>query len=273
MQVTNDDQNITATRSSLGRQEADFLARAGPTGVFSLEEAERILGEGRENYVRRFLALLRLKGWIERIRPGLYAVIPLSSGTARTPQLHEYLVAMRLVDPAAIAFFSAMNYHGLTEQLPREVYVATDHRVTGTRRASIGFAYRIISLRPQRFFGLRKEWINESPFEITDLEKTLVDGLALPQYVGGVGIIAQALAHSWPRIDEPRLHDYAVRIGVSAVVKRLGFLLEALRIGNPETLRRSVALATGYPLLDPTLPAAGTHSGRWGLQVNAKVQL
>jgi predicted transcriptional regulator of viral defense system len=146
MQVTNDEQSITSTRGSLDRQEADFLARVGPAGVFSLKQAQRILGEGWENYVRRYLARLKLKGWIERIKPGLYSVIPPSSGTDRTPQLHEYLVAMRLVEPAASAFFSAMNYHELTEQLPREVYVATDHGVTGARRASLGLAYRIISL-------------------------------------------------------------------------------------------------------------------------------
>jgi predicted transcriptional regulator of viral defense system len=222
--------------------------------------------------VREFLSELRRRGWIARVKPGLYAVIPLSSGAARTPQLHEYVVAMRLVEPAAIAFYSAMNYHGLTEQLPRQVFVATDHKVTRTTRESLGFTFRIIALRSGRFFGLRTEWINESPFQVTDLEKTVIDGLVLPQYVGGIGFIAQALAHSWSRIDEARLYDYAVRIGVSAVVKRLGFLLEALRLGNPETLRRSAPLATGYPLLDPTLPAAGTHSGRWGLQVNAQVQ-
>lgn len=272
MQLTNDEQSITATRSSLGRREADFLARTGPTGVFSLEEAERFLGQGRENYGRRFLALLVLKGWIERIKPGLYAVIPLSSGTARTPQLHEYLVAMRLVEPAAIAFFSAMNYHGLTEQVPRQVFIATDHRVTRAGRESLGLLFRVISLRPGRFFGLRKEWINESPFQVTDLEKTLVDGLALPEYAGGIGTVAQGLAQAWARVDEARLHDYARRMGTSAVVKRLGYLQEALKLGNAEALRGSVTLASGYPRLDPTLPASGIHSRRWGLQINARVK-
>jgi hypothetical protein len=47
---------------ALDRQEADFLARVGPAGVFSLKQAQRILGEGWENYVRRYIARLRLKG-------------------------------------------------------------------------------------------------------------------------------------------------------------------------------------------------------------------
>jgi hypothetical protein len=62
MQVTNDEQSITSTRGSLDRQEADFLARVGPAGVFPLKQAQRILGEGWENYVRRYIARLRLKG-------------------------------------------------------------------------------------------------------------------------------------------------------------------------------------------------------------------
>jgi len=270
MEVTNDNQNIT--KDSLGRLESDFLTRIGPLGIFTLKDASRLIAPDREKYVRQFLARLKKKGWIGRVKPGLFAVIPLSSGASRTPQIHEFLIAMRLVEPAAISYFSAMNYHGLTEQLPRQVFIATNHKVTRPTKESLGFSYRIITHLPERFFGVRKEWINESPFMITDLEKTLIDGLAMPEYVGGVGIVAQALSASWSRIDEKRLHEYAVRIGISAVVKRLGFLLETLAIGNLEGLRRSTELSTGYPRLDPALPAQGTHNRRWGLLVNAKVR-
>lgn len=268
--VTNDIQHIT--KASLGRLESDFLTRIGPLGLFTLKDAGRILGPDREKYARQFLARLRRKGWVERIKPGLFAVIPLSSGAARTPQLHEFLIAMKLVEPAAISYFSAMNYHGLTEQLPRQVFIATNHKVARPARESLGFSYRIISHRPERFFGVRKEWINEDAFMITDREKTLIDGLAVPEYVGGIGMIQHALPAAWSEIDEKRLHDYAVRIGISAVVKRLGFLLETLAIGDPEQLRRAVKLAKGYPRLDPTLPAQGTHNRRWGLLVNARVR-
>ncbi len=259
------------TRDSLGRLEADFLAQVGPQGPFTVKGAERILGPTTGRYVRQFLARLEKKGWIARIKPGLYVPIPLSSGTTGTPQLHEFLVAMTLVQPAAIAYFSAMNYHGFTEQIPRQVFITTDHKVSRPSKESLGVSYRIVSQRPQRFFGLRTEWINESPFQITDPEKTLVDGLALPEYVGGVGMIAHALLQSWSAIDEKRLHDYVLRMGTSAVAKRLGFLQERLALGNPEALRNSAGPSTGYPRLDPTLPAQGTHNRRWGLLVNATV--
>jgi hypothetical protein len=44
-----------------------------------------------------------------------------------------------------------------------------------------------------------------------------------------------------PTVDFLIQMEFAVRIGISAVVKRLGFLLEALAIGKPEGLRRSPA--------------------------------
>jgi predicted transcriptional regulator of viral defense system len=92
----------------------------------------------------------------------------------------------------------------------------------------------------------------------------------MPEYAGGIGIVAQALSGSWASIDEKKLFLYAGRIGISAVAKRLGFLMEALGVGNPEQLRRKVKIAAGYPRLDPTLPPRGKHNCRWGLLVNAK---
>ena len=268
--MINDDQTIT--KDSLGKVESDLLTQLGPLDTFTPADAARLLSPGQAKYVWQVLARLRAKGWIERIKPGLYAVVPLSSGAHRTPQLHEFLVAMKWVQPAAIAYLSALSHHGLTEQLPALVYVATDHRVARPKRQSLGISFRIVAQRSPRFFGLRQEWINEQPFNITDPEKTLVDGLTLPEYVGGVGTVVGALSRYWDRVDEDRLYDYALRLDVSAVVKRLGLLLEALQLGHPERLRQSGRLATGFPSLDPTLPAKGVHNRRWGLLVNAKVR-
>ena len=102
-------------------------------------------------------------------------------------------------------------------------------------------------------------------------EKTIVDGLDLPRNVGGIGTVTAALRTSWPQLDEARLRGYVARIGNSAVAKRLGFLMEALGVGDAEALREAVKLAHGYSRLDPTLPAKGTYNRRWGLLVNARV--
>jgi predicted transcriptional regulator of viral defense system len=268
--MTNGTQNIT--RSPLGRVEARFLAKIATRPTFSTERAREALGHKAEDPTRQFLEKLRQKGWIRRIRRGRFAVIPLSSGDDRTPQLHEFIVAMELVTPAAIAYWSALNHHGMTEQLPRTVFVATDHPVRRPPKQVLGVNYKIVSLRPAKFFGVVKDWIDEQPFQVTDKEKTIVDGLGLPQYVGGVDEIVKALAGNWSALNETKLRNYAAKIGNNAVAKRLGFLMETLALGDPEALRKAVPIAPGFSPLDPTLGKRGKYNRRWGLLINAEVR-
>lgn len=267
--MTKDIQNIT--RSQLGRLEARFISKVGSRSTFSSDDARKILGHSEGDPTRQFLERLQKKGWIKRIRRGRFAVIPLSSGEERTPQLHEFLVAMELVSPAAIAYWSALNHHGMTEQLPGTVFVATDHSVRRPPTEALGIPFKVVSLRPHKFFGVVRAWLNQKPFMVTDREKTLIDGLDLPQYIGGVGEVAKALAGAWRGLDEARLRDYAARMRNSAVAKRLGYLMETLRLGDPEGLRKAVYLAPGFSPLDPTLPRKGKYNRRWGLLLNLEI--
>jgi predicted transcriptional regulator of viral defense system/predicted nucleotidyltransferase len=259
-------------RSPLGRIEAQFISKVGSRSTFSSLDAREILGHSAEDPTRQFLERLQNKGWIKRIRRGRFAVIPLSSGEERTPQLHEFLVAMELVSPAAIAYSSALNHHGMTEQLSSTVFVATDHPVRRPPTEVLGIPFKVVSLRPHKFFGVVRDWINEKPFMVTDKEKTLIDGLDLPQYIGGVVEVAKALAGAWHGLHEAKLRDYAARMRNSAVAKRLGYLMETLQLGDPGALRKSVDLAPGFSLLDPTLPRKGKYNRRWGLLLNLEIE-
>lgn len=263
-------QNIT--RGSLGRSEAIFLAKISAKATFTTSESQEILGYKGGDSTQKFLERLQAKGWIRRIRRGRFAVIPLSSGENRTPQLHEFIVAMELVSPAAIAYWSALSHHGMTEQLPRTVFIATNHPVRRRPGEVLGVSYNIISLRPEKFFGNVKDWIDEMPFMVTDREKTIIDGLDMPQYAGGVEEIVKALSNSWDQLNEDKLRKYAAKIGNTAAAKRLGFLMETLGLGNIEALRKEVSLAHGFSPLDPTLPRHGKYNRRWGLLVNAEIK-
>lgn len=252
--------------------EAAFLAKAGTHPTFTLAFARQVLRHTKDDPTPQFLERLQSKGWIRRIRRGRFAVVPLSSGEGRSPQLHEFVVAMELVSPAVIAYWSALNYYGMTEQLPRTVFVATDHPVRRQPGDVLGVNYRIVSLKPDKVFGVIKDWVNEIPFSITDREKTIIDGLDLPQYVGGANEIAKALKTSWKVLDEKKLTCYTAKIGNSAVAKRLGFMMEMLELGDIEEFRTAIPLAPGFSPLDPTMPKRGKYNRRWGLLVNTEIQ-
>ena len=258
------------TRASLGKREAAFITQIGKKRFFSIEDAREALGHDRNAPTSQFLERLIKKGWIMRIKRGVYVTVPLSAGEEPNPQIHEFLIAMQIVSPAAIAYWTALNYHGMTEQLPRTVYVATNHLVRYPPEDILWFKFKIVSLRPPRYFGIVKDWIDGGEFSITDLEKTIVDGLDLPEYVGGIGEIAKALRFSWKKLDTGKLFSYAARMGNVAVVKRLGFLIEALKLADAEPLRKGVQLSKGFSSLDPRMPRKGRLNRHWRLLVNVE---
>ncbi len=69
----------------------------------------------------------------------------------------------------------------------------------------------------------------------------------------------------------PKLVDYALRLGVGAVVRRLGFLLETFDVAAPAEVERLRAeLTATYALLDPLMPAEGPWHARWRVRVNVE---
>ncbi len=90
-----------------------------------------------------------------------------------------------------------------------------------------------------------------------------------PAYCGGITEIAKGLWMRREDVKPGRLIDYALRLGVGAVVRRLGYLLDSYRLAAPgelDRLRRS--LSATYAVLDPLLPVEGPFVSRWRLRVN-----
>jgi predicted transcriptional regulator of viral defense system len=105
--------------------------------------------------------------------------------------------------------------------------------------------------------------------DISDLERTVIDGLRQPEYCGGVTEVAKGLWMRHADMQPAKLVDYAVRLHVGAVTRRLGYLLELYRIAPEHELARlRQSLTSTYQPLDPILPREGPHVARWRLQVN-----
>ena len=74
-------------------------------------------------------------------------------------------------------------------------------------------------------------------------------------------------------INITRLVDYALRLGIGAVIRRLGYLLELYGLAPEMELARLREMLTDtYLLLDPMLPKEGVHLRRWRIQLNITPQ-
>jgi predicted transcriptional regulator of viral defense system len=187
----------------------------------------------KDAYLSEALYHLRKNNWIVSLRRGLYALSPTVPGVAAA---HEFEVATALVEPAMISHWSALHYYGLTEQIPRDVFVltTTDAWVPRPRkdereRAGGGFVvgdttYRFIQVKPERFFGIEKVWVGDARVSITDPERTLLDGLSMPQYCGDFAEVLHAFGVRMDRLDIERITEYALRMD-AATAKRLGWVL------------------------------------------------
>lgn len=246
--------------------------------IITVEQARKDAAEFglSENYVRQALHHLERAGWITRLKRGTYA---LTSPLFAAPEpLHEFEIAMHLVEPAAISHWTAMHYHGLTEQIPRTVYVLTTKTWRPRQRHSKnprvytidGHNYEFVQVKPDRFFGIDSVWIgnqNHQRVQITDGERTLIDGLIRPQYCGDFGTVVEAIHDHIEELYLDKLVDYALRID-AATCKRLGWVLSQVVPEAPQLDRLREVEVTGYVPLDPTGPKKGRCTNAWRIQEN-----
>ena len=237
--------------------------------IFTLDQARkgaRHVGL-QAGYLVESLHHLERQGWIVRLKRGLYAV---SSSVPGVAPVHEFEIAMALAKPAAISHWSALHHHGLTDQVPRTVFVLTPatrfiSRMGTTTSGAPQFQF--VSIKEEWFFGTQNIWISDSRVSITDPERTLLDGLARPRYCGDLAEVLHAFETRGDRLDVKKIVGYALKLD-AAMAKRLGWVLEQ-RGAPPDALEalRKVPVR-GYRKLDPSSPAHGPYIRQWMIQEN-----
>lgn len=220
---------------------------------------------------RRLLAYLTERGWLSRLRPGLYATVPLEAARPSEWREDPWVVATMTFEPCYIGGWSACEHWGLTEQIFHDIVVITARPTRSRHRVIQGTRFRVKTLSPAKLFGTRPVWRGKVRVQVSDPSRTLVDILDDPSIGGGIrqvaGVVNSYLTGSMR--DEQALLSYAERIGNKTVYKRLGYVVEALSLDAPqlaETCRSRIS--SGYTLLDPGVDVKGRLSKRWNLWAN-----
>lgn len=217
--------------------------------IFTLDDLVRYIGLNRSN-ANRIVQRMRAKGLVESVERGKY--VPVED----LDSLDIYEIATNLTGPSYLAFWSALHFHHMTDQVPRKVFLATTRRKRDTtiRGQMIVF----VTLTPRMFFGYERI----GPTLISDREKTVIDSLRHPDHSGGISHIYDSIPED---LNTDRIAEYCAIAGSTAIASRLGYLLE--RRGIRFDGERIRSLITTYSLLEPS----GSRSGpdrRWKLYVN-----
>lgn len=255
------------------RERLVVLHRALP-GPFTAEDAAKALEVSRDE-AARITGYLASKGWLSRVRRGLFTVVPLEADAPEAWRADPWLVAARVFAPCYIGGWSACEHWSLTEQLFRSILVVSAEPQRNTRITVQGTEFRVVHRKPETLFGTRMIWRGRERVAVSDPTRTVVDVLDDPLIGGGIRNIADILAEyfSAEHRDEDLLVEYADRLGNRTVFKRLGYLLESLEVDAPDLIescrsRRSAGIAK----LDPSIRSGGRITKRWGLRINAQIQ-
>lgn len=112
--------------SGLGKEDRKRLSAIfrKTKGTISVSDAVSILKVSPVD-TAKMLSRWAKKGWLSRVRRGLYIRIPLESSTADIPVDDPWILADRLFSPCYIGGWSAAEYWDLTEQVFRTIVVLT----------------------------------------------------------------------------------------------------------------------------------------------------
>lgn len=263
--------NTQKTFKTLGPQAARLVAELHERGkaLFSHADVEAITSLQPKS-ARNFVAALVRRGVATRLKPGLFILVPYELGHERDYLGSPYAVARELVGGANyyVSHASAMDLHQMVTQPQLVVYTTTTRAIRP--RVVLGTEFRFVRCKPEHFFGDTELWVAKTEkVQVSDLERTIIDGLRQSEYCGGFTDVAKG---AWMRrddIDYRRLVDYALRLDKGAVIRRLGFLLETFEVDAPREVKRlQENLTASYAILDPLLPHEGRFMARWRLRLN-----
>ena len=244
-------ENLTAEQ-----QEFIRLIDEYEIGVFSITSIETDLRH-TFNGINEILENLVQKKFLIRLERGKYC---------RSTYKNDWVVGCFIATNGNIAYWTALNLHGLTEQFSNTIFVQTIRQKT--QKNIQGTNYRFVKVKPEKIAGIEKQGYGNQAFSMTDIEKTIVDCFDLPEYSGGYAELIRAFGQA--PLNAVKMAEYCSVIGNIAVTKRIACLAELLGKEKFTTFYRYAksVLNERYSLLDPFGQDQGEFVKDWKIRLN-----
>lgn len=209
--------------------------------------------------LQRKIETLVKRGILSRIEKGKYC---------RHNFRNAYVIANYLVPEGAVAYWSALNLHGLTTQFSNTIFVQSPKLKRS--KTVFGIHYHFIKVKPSKADCYELSGHGNNAFRLTTIEKTIVDCFDLPDYNGGY--VELILALKMAKLNNKKLIEAAKAIDNIAVIKRVGYLLEILNKEGMATFLKyateSVNKKYNVNILDPSIEEKGVFNNKWNLRIN-----
>lgn len=155
------------------------------------------------------------KGYIERIRRDLYAVISMET---EQPIPNRFQIASRITDDSFVSHHSAFEFYGYANQVFYDVYFSTKKKVRP-------FDYNGLHYQPILWRGNDSISETNGGVRVTSLERTVIDSIADFAKIGGLEELLRCLALI-PSLDEDKLLEVLEVYGRTQLYQKAGYILE-----------------------------------------------
>ena len=155
------------------------------------------------------------RGYIERIRRDLYAVISMET---EQPIANRFHIASKTTEKSFVSYHSAFEYYGYANQVFNEVYFSVGKRVRP-------FYFDGISYCPivnDKDVGIIETDIG---VRISSLERTVIDGIERFEKIGGLEELLRCIALI-PSLDADKLLEALDAYGFGQLYQKTGYILE-----------------------------------------------
>ena len=239
--------------------------------IFAPKDVENITGlKGKHLY--RFIQQLINREVILRLRQGKYFIIPQEIGRESKYIGNWYLVAREIANSHLyyISHHSAMDLHNMLTQPLIKIYITSPKQERRKRRTIGNVPFEFIYQKREKIWGVQEIWItNTEKARVSELERTILDCLSKPKYSGGILEVAKGIGIQKEKINFSKLLDYIKKLNSNVIAKRMGYILEALRIGDANFINELKRYINNkYYILDPILTKNDSFKNDWKLIAN-----
>ena len=146
-------------------------------------------------------------GRLKRLSRGVYQGIDYKSRTGNF-QWEDLIEAVQSVPGGVICLISALALYNITDEIPRQHWIAVSHKTSMKRERMI----KIVRLRDIEL-GKTEITLEGVRLPIFDRERTIVDAFRLLSYETAIKALKMALSsQATPRIDLRKLEKYARKL-------------------------------------------------------------
>jgi predicted transcriptional regulator of viral defense system len=234
--------------------------------VFTTDEAVGATGLPKEQVVRQ-LSYLQSEGYFDKIRRGLYAVVPLES-RGKPAMVNPYLLASRLAHPYVLSYHTGLELHGVAQSTFNRVFVLTPQRVEPLEYQ--GMAYQMVHAKEEEVReSSTTTTLEDQRVAVATREWTVVHCAHRLDFAGGLEELLKSVGN-FAYLTPAALASAAKFLGHKVLYNRLGFLLDYfgdkwdVSERDLETFRDRMAREPSY---FGTKPGQARYVKQWQLMV------